>query len=107
MTAGDGTGGTQHGDMKTGLFKESFLEDPWKDLVVGKAQSTKVSGVQEENQIPAIETHEKQSRTFYGVPSEEEEGEIVLPDDDDDVNPPPEDVIGLGDGLVETAREVS
>ena len=26
----------QHGDMKTGLFKDSFLEDPWKDLIYGK-----------------------------------------------------------------------
>src|SRR5271169_4094423 len=26
---------SSHGDMKTGLFKDSFLEDPWKDLIYG------------------------------------------------------------------------
>ena len=75
--------------MKTGLFKDSFLEDPWKDLIYGKKQD------------PVVKT---QSPTDGHEAVSDEEGEIILSDDDDESR---ENVIGLGDGIVEAAREVS
>jgi hypothetical protein len=80
---------SSHGDMKTGLFKDSFLEDPWKELIREKKHGAIVK-----TQGPIV-GHEAIS---------DEEGEIILSDDEDESR---ENVIGLGDGIVEAAREVS
>ena len=86
-----------HGDMKTGLYKDSFLEDPWKRLIYSR-QKRPVESV-----APATETG-----------GDNEEGEILLPDDeegggvlDEGSRTTAESVVGLGDGLVEAAREVT
>jgi hypothetical protein len=92
---------TQHGDMKTGLFKDSFLEDPWKELIYGKKR--KQLDIEVKSQPPQIKEQE-----FGGDVSDEGgEGEILLSDDEDYLNESKDGVVGLGDGLVEAAREVS
>jgi hypothetical protein len=80
---------SSNGDMKTGLFKDSFLEDPWKELIYKKKQDSVVK------RQGLIDVHEAIS---------DEEGEIILSDDEDESR---ENVVGLGDGIVEAAREVS
>lgn len=89
---------TPHGDMKTGLYKDSFLENPWKELIYSRQkQPTPADGDGE----------------VVPVRGEDEEGEILLPDDDDDDDGIESgegwrgESVGLGDGLVEAAREVT
>lgn len=86
---------TAHGDMKTGLFKDSFLEDPWEELIYGKKQNPT-------SHTPIMETPiEKED----GI---SDEGEIILSDDDDDFDESRREiVIGLGEGIVEAARGLS
>jgi len=83
--------------MKTGLYKDSFLEDPWKGLIYSQKQPTPT------DEVPV---------------GDDEEGDILLSDDDDDdeeedvevgerLGVRTESVVGLGDGLVEAVREVA
>jgi hypothetical protein len=100
-----------HGDMRTGLFKESFLEDPWKDLVGRKSpqggmqswQLHTVAGQRagDVNVLAKKDEGDGEGGMLDG------EGEIVLPDDDDDLDVPEGPVVGLGDGLVEAVRKVT
>src|SRR5277367_4003095 len=88
---------TPHGDMKTGLYKDSFIEDPWKELIYSRQKQP--------------------TATVEVAAGDDEEGEILLPDDDDEGEEEEEDkglrdegvrmesVVGLGDGLVEAVRE--
>jgi hypothetical protein len=85
---------TPHGDMKSGLYKDSFVEDPWKELIYSRQKQPTPPPTEE---VPA---------------GDDEEGEILLPDDDDEeegaeVGMRVESVVGLGDGLVEAVREVA
>jgi len=67
-----------HGDMKTGLFKASFLEDPWEHLLSGK-KKTEPEG----SQLGDLGKHEVDDNGNE-VEEEDQEGEIELPDDDED-----------------------
>ena len=80
--------------MKSGLYKDSFVEDPWKELIYSRQKQPTPPPTDE---VPA---------------GDDDEGEILLPDDDDeeegeDVGMRIESVVGLGDGLVEAVREVA
>lgn len=85
----------EHGDMKTGLFKDSFLEDPWKELIYGK--KSKPSIVIQPSQVPTTKADEDVS---------DDEGEIILSDEEEESKESAA-IIGLGEGIVEAAREVS
>jgi len=65
-------GNYEHGDMRTGLFKPSFLEDPWKGLIE-KRYAT----------LPATDagTISETGLMEGGFGNDEE---IILPDDDDE-----------------------
>jgi hypothetical protein len=101
--------------MKTGLFRDSFLEDPWKDLVPRKTVPGGKSvlldsssfGQSMEDDGSNLKGEARESEENSHDRDGEGEGEIILPDSDEDnanetaVGPG----IGLGDGLVEAARE--
>lgn len=101
--------------MKTGLFRDSFLEDPWRDLVPTKTGLRPGS----ENTLPSnvprtVHSRQGNSRDQYSEDSGkmgdgETEGEIALPDsDDEDTDEVAEGSgIGLGDGLVEAVRNIT
>jgi hypothetical protein len=92
-------GNNQHGDMKTGLFKDSFLEDPWKDLIHGKQKGGRQSA--------DVKSQPQLNNEGDGVMVSDDEGEIILSDDDDDFHESKGSMVGLGDGIVEAARKVS
>jgi len=110
-----GSNGGQQGDMKTGLFRDSFLEDPWKDLVPRKTVPGGKSvlldsssfGQSMEDDGSNLKGEARESEENSHDRDGEGEGEIILPDSNEDnanetaVGPG----IGLGDGLVEAARE--
>ena len=91
-------GNSQHGDMKTGLFKDSFLEDPWKEFILNKKaqseDSNKRQAMKQEGDVPKDRS--------------DEEGEIILSEggDDDDFRDSKDDdgVVELGDGILEAVR---
>jgi hypothetical protein len=104
--------------MKTGLFRDSFLEDPWKDLIPRRT-GLRATGVDVPLPVPSYsvgrsverdplrtkgEAHENEG----GLDDVDGEGEIMLPDsDEEDTSQIAADSgIGLGDGLVEAARRV-
>jgi hypothetical protein len=91
----------EHGDMKTGLYKDSFLEDPWKDLVQSTRRSAKPK-TYEDQASAAIKNDGHQDPL-----ADNEEGEIVLSEDEDEDDDLRLSTVGLGDGIVEAAREVS
>jgi hypothetical protein len=83
--------------MKTGLFKDSFLEDPWAELMNHKA-----SGGQEVGQESGGGEAE-----FGG---EDSEGEIDLGEEFDggkEASKDGEKIFGLGDGIGEAAQGLS
>ena len=68
---------SDHGDMKTGLFKASFLENPWEHLLSGKRKI-------ETEEIGVGKGEGKEYEKEDGVAEDgDAEGEIELPDDDD------------------------
>jgi hypothetical protein len=97
--------------MKTGLFKESFLEDPWKDLVGRKSQQASFQSAQLHTvagQRPSNVNVLANKDEGDGEGSmSDEEGEIVLPEDDDDLEVSEGSMVGLGDGLVEAVSRVT
>jgi hypothetical protein len=95
-----------HGDMRTGLFKDSFLEDPWKNLVGRKPipfeQSAELHtsrSITEDSHVPTKDEDDGGLGDGSDV-----EGEIVLPEDDDELE---ESTVGLGDGIVDAARKAT
>lgn len=97
-----GPGNDEHGDMKTGLYKDSFLEDPWKDLIKSKRQNMRSKLYEDQPDSAAIVSDQNQD-----ILADDVEGEIVLPDDEDDVHDRQSGPVGLGDGIVEAASSVS
>ena len=94
---------TPHGDMKTGLYKDSFLEDPWKELIYSRQKQARPAAAEGDGE-----------EGMMGGDDEDEEGEILLPDDDDDDDGGGRvgegwtgESVGLGDGLVEAVKGVS
>jgi hypothetical protein len=78
--------------MKTGLFKDSFLEDPWKHLISGKMQKPSIG---------------EQPATIEPPVCSDEEGEIILSDEEDFNELRESETAGLGEGIVEAARQIS
>jgi hypothetical protein len=66
-----------HGDMKTGLFKPSFLEDPWKRLT----EKRQLQNSMQNERLEAVNSMEDQLEVGGQIVNEEE---IILPDDDED-----------------------
>jgi hypothetical protein len=82
--------------MKTGLFKESFLEDPWAELVNRNAGGGQVAGQESAG-----------GEAEFGV--EDSEGEIDLGEEFDGGKGASKDVdeiFGLGDGIGEAAQRI-
>jgi hypothetical protein len=83
--------------MKTGLFKESFLEDPWAELMNRKAGNGQVAGPESAG-----------GEAEFGV--EDSEGEIDLGEVFDvgkGAGKEGEEIFGLGDGIGEAAQRIS
>jgi hypothetical protein len=100
--------------MKTGIFRNSFLEDPWKGLDPGKVPPTRSADARREREGSGeAATGAVHNVVKKGTPVSNEvnladaEGEIVLPDDSDDDDGADTDMVGLGDGIVEAAKGVS
>ena len=86
---------TPHGDMKTGLFKESFLEDPWAELMKPKGSQV-------------VERDSGGAEAESG--GEDSEGEIDLGEEFEGENQVSKDggqTFGVGDGIIEAAQGVS
>ena len=103
----------QQGDIKTGLFRDSFLEDPWRELVPRKTglragvENTPRTNVPRATHSGQGKPKERPYETTEKVDDEDAEGEIVLSDSDEDTDQVEGDTgIGLGDGLVEAARNI-
>ena len=82
------------GDMKTGLFKDSFLEDPWAELMRGKRSAGESKW---------------QTADAVVLTGEVSEGEIDLGEDfggGQDGDKEGGDDIGLGDGIAEAVQHV-
>jgi len=82
------------GDMKTGLFKDSFLEDPWAELMRVKRNTEESKG---------------QPKADGVVWGEDSEGEIDLGeafDGGQDGDKEGGHCTGLGDGIAEAAQGV-
>lgn len=94
---------TGHGDMKTGLFKESFLEDPWKHLV-GRTPLPFQQSAQSHTMRSTGGSPTKDDQEAGISDGSDGEGEIALPEDDDDMD---ESAVGLGDGIVEAAKNAT
>ena len=104
----------QQGDIKTGLFRDSFLEDPWRELVPRKTglragvENTPRTNVPRAMDSGQGKPKERPYETTEKVDDEDAEGEIVLSDSDEDTDQVEGDTgIGLGDGLVEAARNIT
>ena len=98
--------------MKTGLFRDSFLEDPWRDLVPrkrGLQSGLETTPLTNAPRTVGIGQGQAKDPKDVGMGSEDAEGEIALPDsDEEDLNEAAQDSsIGLGDGLVEAVRNIS
>ena len=76
--------------MIMGLFKDSFLEDPWKHLLPGKKQNPTIA---------------EQPTTIERPVGSDEEGEINLSDEEDFNELRENEMVGLGEGIVEAARQ--
>jgi len=76
------TGGYDHGDMRAGLFKPSFLEDPWKDLISKRRGMGSFLTAGNTSAVDTMDIEEGNEES--GPQVNVEEGEILLPEDDED-----------------------
>ena len=89
--------------MKSGIFRDSFLEDPWRDLVGQRRLSARGGYGSADMAMDAVRHAITEGRSEKVDEVGDGEGEIVLPSDDDGEEA---GAVGLGDGIVEAAKRV-
>jgi hypothetical protein len=89
--------------MKSGLFRDSFLEDPWRDLVGQGRSSARGGHGSAQMAMDAVRNTITEGRSEKVEEVGDGEGEIILSSDDDGEET---GAVGLGDGIVEAAKRV-